>query len=90
MEWIERLNSVVVYIEEHIAEEIEYDKLATIACCSSYHFQRLFAYLADVPLSDKLFYHLLGHRLSRTTYADITHFFGHAFSSDIVRSLLTT
>jgi len=52
MEWIERLNSVVVYIEEHITEEIEHDKLAAIAYCSSYHFQRMFAYLADVPLSE--------------------------------------
>jgi AraC family transcriptional regulator len=52
MVWIERLNSAVAYIEEHITEDIEYAKLAAIACCSSYHFQRMFAYLADVPLSE--------------------------------------
>lgn len=52
MEWIERLNEAVNYIEEHLTEEIEYEKLAKIACCSSYHFQRMFAYLANVPLSE--------------------------------------
>ena len=52
MEWIERLNNAIGYIEEHIIEEIDYRKAAEIACCSSYHFQRMFAYLADVPLSE--------------------------------------
>ncbi len=29
-------------------EEIDYGKLGQIACCSSYHFQRMFAYMAGV------------------------------------------
>ena len=52
MEWIERFNKAVAYIEEHITEEIDFRDVASIACCSSYHFQRMFAYLADVPLSE--------------------------------------
>lgn len=52
MEWIERLNKAINYIEENITKEIEYEQLAKIACCSTYHFQRMFAYLADVPLSE--------------------------------------
>jgi AraC family transcriptional regulator len=52
MEWIERLNKSIVYLEEHITEEIDYEQAAKIACCSSYHFQRMFAYLANVPLSE--------------------------------------
>ena len=52
MEWIERLNKAINYIEEHITEEINYDELAQIACCSTYHFQRMFAYMAGVPLSE--------------------------------------
>lgn len=52
MEWTERFNKAIGYIEEHITEEIDYGKVAEIACCSSYHFQRMFAYLADVPLSE--------------------------------------
>ena len=32
--------------------EIEYDKLGQIACCSTYHFQRMFTYIAGMPLSE--------------------------------------
>ncbi len=52
MEWIERLNKTISYIEEHLTEEISYDELARIACCSTYHFQRMFAYMASIPLSE--------------------------------------
>ena len=52
MEWTERFNQAIRYIEEHISEEINYKELAQAACCSSYHFQRMFSYLAGVPLSE--------------------------------------
>ncbi|MBS5317032.1 MAG: AraC family transcriptional regulator [Clostridiales bacterium] len=52
MEWIERLNSAVNYIEEHLVDEIDYKQLAKIACCSTFHFQRMFSYIAEVPLSE--------------------------------------
>jgi AraC family transcriptional regulator len=52
MEWVERLNVAVNCIEEHLAGEIDYKELARIACCSTYHFQRMFAYMAGIPLSE--------------------------------------
>ena len=52
MEWVNRLNEAVAYIEENLAQEISYDKAAKIACCSTFHFQRMFSYIADVPLSE--------------------------------------
>lgn len=52
MEWIDRLNGAINYIEEHIAEEISYEQIAKTACCSTYHFQRMFAYMANIPLSE--------------------------------------
>lgn len=52
MEWIERLNKAIGYIEEHISEKIDYDQIAKVACCSTYHFQRMFAYMANVTLSE--------------------------------------
>lgn len=52
MEWIERLNQTINYIEEHLAEEIKYNDLAEIACCSTYHFQRMFTYMAGISLSE--------------------------------------
>ena len=54
MEWIERLNASLNYIEEHLSEVIEIDDLAQIACCSSYHYQRMFTYIAGLPLSEYL------------------------------------
>ena len=52
MEWIERFNNVINYIEENITQQIGYEEIAKIACCSSYHFQRMFTYMAGIPLSE--------------------------------------
>ena len=52
MEWIERFNSVINYIEENITQQIDYEEIAKIACCSSYHFQRMFTHMAGIPLSE--------------------------------------
>lgn len=52
MEWIERLNNAINYIEENIKETINLEEVSKIACCSTYHFQRMFAYIADIPLSE--------------------------------------
>ena len=52
MEWLDRLNDALNYIEDNLQEEIEYEKAAKIACCSTYHFQRMFSYIAGVPLSE--------------------------------------
>ncbi len=52
MEWIEGLNKSMNYIEEHLTEEIDYEQAAKLACCSTYHFQRMFAYMANLPLSE--------------------------------------
>lgn len=52
MEWLERMNNAVNYIESNLAEEISYDKAAQIACCSTYHFLRMFAFITGVPLSE--------------------------------------
>ncbi len=52
MKWVERLNEAIGYMEEHLTDEIDYDQLGRIACCSSYHFQRMFTYMAGIPLSE--------------------------------------
>lgn len=52
MEWIEKLNEAIGYIEEHLTDEVETEQLGRIACCSSYHFQRMFTYMAGIPLSE--------------------------------------
>lgn len=52
MEWLNRMNHAVDYIELNLADEISYDKAAKIACCSTYHFQRMFSFISGVPLSE--------------------------------------
>ena len=49
---LERLNLVIDYIEESIAEEIDYEKAADIACCPKNQFQRFFSFLTDITLSE--------------------------------------
>lgn len=61
MEWLERLNESLKYIEENLDGEIEYEKAAKIACCTVYHFQRMFSYIAGIPLSE----YIRNRRLTR-------------------------
>lgn len=48
----EKLNLVIDYIESHLTEEIEQDKIAQIACCSYYDVGRIFSLIADISISD--------------------------------------
>lgn len=52
MEWIERLNQAVDYMEGHLEGEIDYGEAARLACCSVFHFQRMFSYMAGIPVSE--------------------------------------
>ena len=52
MEWIEHLNNAINYMEEHLEDGFELEKVVEIACCSAFHFQRMFSYIAGIPLSE--------------------------------------
>lgn len=52
MDWIQRMNKSIGYIEDNLASDIDYEVAAQIACCSVYHFQRMFSFILDVPLSE--------------------------------------
>lgn len=52
MEWLKHLSQAIDYIEDNLDNDISYDKAAQIACCSTYYFQRMFSYVAGIPLSD--------------------------------------
>jgi len=51
MDWLDHLNKAVEYIDEHLESEIDNEQLARIACCSVFHFSRMFSYVAGIPLS---------------------------------------
>lgn len=52
MEWLKNWNDALDYLEEHLEDEIKLEELGQLAGCSPYHFQRMFSYLAGVPLSE--------------------------------------
>lgn len=52
VDWIDRMNSAIDYIEENIEEEIDYGKVAQIVGCSAFHLQRMFPFITDIPLSE--------------------------------------
>ena len=52
MDWVERMNKAISYIEDHLTGELDYEAAAKAAYCSVYHFQRMFSFVADVSLSE--------------------------------------
>ena len=64
MDWLEKLNEALKYIEANLNKEIEYEKAAKIACCTVYHFQRMFSYIAGVPLSE----YIRNRRLTKAAF----------------------
>ena len=51
MEWIERMNRAMSYVEANLEGELICDEATRLACRPTYHFQRMFASIADVPFS---------------------------------------
>ncbi|AKL96494.1 transcriptional regulator AraC family [Clostridium aceticum] len=52
MDSLKKMNEALNYIEENLTGEIDLKKVAMLACCSEYHFQRMFSFLAGVTLSE--------------------------------------
>ena len=52
MDTLENMKLAIDYIERNLDGEIEYARIAQIAFCSQYHFQRMFGFLTGVPLSE--------------------------------------
>ena len=50
VEWISGMNAAVNYLEEHILEEPDLEKLGRLAGCSAHHFQRIFTYIGGITL----------------------------------------
>ncbi|MBT2680679.1 AraC family transcriptional regulator [Bacillus sp. ISL-35] len=52
MDMLKSMNEAMKYIEENLAEEIDFKEVARCAYCSEYHFKRMFSFLAGVSLSE--------------------------------------
>ncbi len=52
MDWVARMNSALDYIEAHLTDEMDYGMIAKAACCSAYHFPRMFVAVTGLTLSE--------------------------------------
>jgi len=52
MDFLDRMNKAVDYIETRLDGEIDSKELAVIVCCNVYQFGRVFAYVVGTPLSE--------------------------------------
>lgn len=52
MNTLTQMNKAMRYIEENLMGEIDFDEMSRIACCSEYHFRRMFSFLAGMPLGE--------------------------------------
>ena len=52
MDWIQGIQNAIDYIEEHITEDIDYEKVAQAAYSSSFHFQRVFGIMCGITLGE--------------------------------------
>lgn len=52
MDLLVKMNDALQYIEENLADNIDFKEVARMAFCSEYHFKRMFSFLAGVTLSE--------------------------------------
>jgi AraC family transcriptional regulator len=52
LDWIKKMNNAITFIENNLENEIDYSAIANAAHCSTYHFQRFFPFVAEIPLSE--------------------------------------
>lgn len=50
MNWYERMNMVIDYIEDNLTENIDFEKISSIICQSSVSFQRTFSIVTDISV----------------------------------------
>ncbi len=52
MDWIQRIENAIDYVEENITEKINYEEVAKRAYCSSFHFQKVFSIMSGLTLGE--------------------------------------
>lgn len=52
MDYLNRINRALDYIEMNLTSEIEMQQISKLAVCSEYYFQRIFAFMTGISLAD--------------------------------------
>jgi AraC family transcriptional regulator len=59
MQSLKQLNLAMAYIDANLDREIDFQKVSQLACCSEYHFRRVFSFLSGISLSEYIRYRRL-------------------------------
>lgn len=52
MDWQTRMNMALDYLESHLEDEIVWERAAAEACCSTFHFLRMFEVISGISASE--------------------------------------
>lgn len=52
MDWLDKMNNAIEYVENNLVHEIDFNIVAQKACCSNYNFQRMFSFITDTTLTE--------------------------------------
>ncbi|WP_342045060.1 AraC family transcriptional regulator [Bacillus sp. OTU530] len=52
MDLLQNMNNAMKFIEENLTNDIDFKEVARLACCSEYHFKRMFSFLAGITMSE--------------------------------------
>lgn len=52
MDFVKGLQRAIDYIENHLTDEIDYERIAQQAAYSTFYFQRIFSALCDISVGD--------------------------------------
>lgn len=64
MDWLESMNRVAGYMEEHLTERVSYGAMARMTGCSVYEFSRIFSFMTGMSLSE----YIRRRRLSQAVF----------------------
>lgn len=64
MEWLRKLRKAIDYLENNLDGDLSYEEAAQ-SCVLLHYFQRIFSYVAGIPLSDSSEKYIGGSVLSR-------------------------
>jgi AraC family transcriptional regulator len=91
VDWLKRMNAAINYIEDNIICDIDYKQIAKIACCPNYHFQRMFVFVTEIPLSEYIRRRRLTHaafelQQSNMSVIEIAQKYGYESHSAFTRA----
>src|SRR5690554_3542446 len=90
MDSLGKMNDALAYIEEHL-DDIDHKVISKIACCSEYHFKRMFSFLAGISLSEyirrrRLTLAALDLKVSDLRIIDIAVMYGYGSADSFSRA----